>query len=293
MTTFAKGHGTENDFVLLDDPDGSIDLTPELIRRLADRRAGLGADGVIRVVRSAAVGQDASAEWFMDYWNSDGSAAEMCGNGSRVFVAHLLRRGWAQLEDGEELRIGTRGGVMPVRRRGELFTIDLGSWKVSGGAPAVAAGSDVKVTFPGMPPLPGLSVSLSNPHVVVALPDVATLEALDLTVAPIVEPAPPNGTNVEIVVPLHDQSVLSDLGHLKMRVHERGSGETRSCGTGTVAAALAARAWGGNLAPDHWRIDVPGGTLYVDAEGTASEGDSAKLSGPAVIVADGSLVESA
>ena len=290
MTTFAKGHGTENDFVLLDDPDGGIDLTPELIRRLADRRAGLGADGVIRVVRSAAAGQDPSAEWFMDYWNSDGSAAEMCGNGIRVFVAHLLRRGWVQLEDGEAVHIATRGGVMPVRRRGDLFTADLGAWKVAGGPPAVAAGSDVKVTLPGLPPLPGLSVTLSNPHVVVALPDVETLEALDLSVPPIVDPAPPNGTNVEIVVPLHDQSVRADLGHLRMRVHERGSGETRSCGTGTVAAALAARAWGGDLAPDHWRVDVPGGTLYVDAEGTVSEGDSAKLSGPAVIVADGELV---
>ncbi|GAA3639996.1 diaminopimelate epimerase [Kineosporia mesophila] len=290
MTTFAKGHGTENDFVLLDDPDGRLDLTPELIRHLSDRRAGLGADGVIRVVRSAAAGQDAAGEWFMDYWNSDGSAAEMCGNGSRVFVAHLLRRGWITLDEGDEVLITTRGGVMPVKRRGDLFTIDLGAWRVAGGPAAVAAGSDVKVTFPGMPPLPGLSIALSNPHVVVALPDVEILEALDLTVAPIVEPAPPNGTNVEIVVPLHDQSVRSELGHLKMRVHERGSGETRSCGTGTVAAALAARAWGANLAPDHWRIDVLGGTLYVDTEGTASEGDSAKLSGPAVIVAEGELV---
>jgi diaminopimelate epimerase len=294
VTTFVKGHGTENDFVLLDDPDGRVDLTPELIRHLADRRAGVGADGVIRVVRSAAVGQssaDAGAEWFMDYWNSDGSAAEMCGNGIRVFVAHLLRRGWVQLEDGEEVPIATRGGVVPVRRRGDLFTADLGEWRVAGGPAAIASGGDVKVTFPGMPPLPGLSVALSNPHVVVVLPDVEMLESLDLTVPPIVEPAPPNGTNVEIVVPLHDQSVLAELGHLKMRVHERGSGETRSCGTGTVAAALAARAWGGNLAPDHWRVDVPGGTLYVDAEGTSSEGDSALLSGSAVIVAEGELVE--
>ncbi|MBT0769280.1 diaminopimelate epimerase [Kineosporia sp. J2-2] len=293
MTTFVKGHGTENDFVLLDDPDGRIDLTPELIRHLADRRAGLGADGVIRVVRSAAAGQDARAEWFMDYWNSDGSAAEMCGNGSRVFVAHLLRRGWIELDDDTEVLIATRGGVMPVRRRGDLYSIDLGGWQVEGGPAAIASGGDVKVTFPGMPPLPGLSIALSNPHVVVVLPDVATLEALDLTTPPVVEPAPPNGTNVEIVVPLHDQSIRADLGHLRMRVHERGSGETRSCGTGTVAAALAARAWGGNLAPDHWRVDVPGGTLYVDAQGTASEGDSAQLSGPAVIVAEGELIEPA
>ena len=295
---FTKGHGTENDFVLLDDPDGQLDLSAQLVRQLADRRAGIGGDGVIRVVRTAHRGDSSSSEgadasgtevpeWFMDYWNADGSAAEMCGNGVRVFVTHLIRRGWIDLPDGGEQVIATRNGVKSVRRRGDVIGADLGPWRVVGGAAAVAAGGDVKVSLPGMPVLPGLSVELGNPHVVVMLPDVETLAAIDLSVPPLVDPVPVNGTNVELVVPMHNQQVLGELGHLQMRVHERGSGETRSCGTGAIAAALAARAFGGESAPDHWRIDVLGGTLQVSAQGTATEGRVAALSGPAVIVAEG------
>jgi diaminopimelate epimerase len=289
---FTKGHGTENDFVLIDDPDGGFELTPEVIRELTDRHAGLGADGVIRVVRTAAAlpqyeGVDAAPEWFMDYWNADGSEAEMCGNGVRVFVTHLIRRGWMDLPDGGEQAIATRGGVKAVRRQGDRISADLGPWRVVGGPAAVAAGGDVKVALAGLPVLPGLSIELGNPHVVVVLPDVETLAAVDLTVPPVVDPVPVNGTNVELVVPMHDQQVLGELGHLRMRVHERGVGETRSCGTGVVAAALAARAFGGPSAPDHWRVDVPGGTLQVSAQGTATEGTVAGLVGPAVIVAEG------
>jgi diaminopimelate epimerase len=292
--TYTKGHGTENDFVLLDDPDGDFDLTPELIRTLADRRAGLGADGVIRVVRTAAAlpqyeGDDVP-EWFMDYWNADGSAAEMCGNGVRVFITHLVRRGWMDLPDGGGQVIATRSGATAIRRQGELISADLGPWRVVGGPAAVAAGGDVTVSLPGLPLLPGLSVELGNPHVVVVIPDVETLAALDLTVAPLVDPVPVNGTNVEFVVPLHNQQLRGELGHLRMRVHERGSGETRSCGTGAVAAALAARAFGGEAAPDHWRIDVLGGTLQVSVQGTATEGTVAALAGPAVIVAEGTFL---
>jgi diaminopimelate epimerase len=301
--TFAKGHGTENDFVLLDDPDGEIELSAALVRQLCERRSGIGADGLIRVVRTArltdsvlphyedGVEADAFPEWFMDYWNCDGSPAEMCGNGIRVFVAYLLRRGWIDLADGAEVPVATRSGTKLVRREGEHFSADLGPWHLVGGSAAIATGGDVKVLLPGLPVLPGLSVELGNPHVVVVLPDVETLAAVDLSVAPVVEPTPVNGTNVELVVPLHDQRGGAELGHLRMRVHERGSGETRSCGTGAVAAALAARAWGGALAPERWRIDVPGGTLYVDTAGTVTAGEIGRLAGPAVIVAEGQLVE--
>jgi diaminopimelate epimerase len=134
-------------------------------------------------------------------------------------------------------------------------------------------------------------VPLSHPHVVVVLPDVATLDAVDLSVPPVVDPAPAGGVNVELVVPLHDAQVKGELGHLRMRVHERGVGETRSCGTGAVAAALAVRALGGPQAPDRWRVDVPGGTLQVTAAGSTVEGESAELAGPAVIVAEGTLIE--
>jgi diaminopimelate epimerase len=110
----------------------------------------------------------------------------------------------------------------------------------------------------------------------VALPEAVDLNSLDLTVAPVVNPAPPQGTNVEFVRP-------HGLGHLSMRVHERGVGETRSCGTGACAAALATRFWAGEGAPDVWTVDVPGGRLRV----TALPGQQVELAGPAALVADG------
>jgi diaminopimelate epimerase len=94
---FVKGHGTRNDFVLLPDPDGALELTADLVARLCDRRAGVGADGVLRVVRSAADADAAAmagrAAWFMDYRNADGSVAETCGNGLRVFGRYLVDTG--------------------------------------------------------------------------------------------------------------------------------------------------------------------------------------------------------
>jgi diaminopimelate epimerase len=282
--TFTKGHGTENDFVLVPDLDGTLDLTAEQVRRLADRHAGIGGDGVIRVVRTKACAevsdQAAEAEWFMDYRNADGSPAEMCGNGVRVFVAYLLREGL--VPDGMgELGVATRGGTKTVRWDGGQLAVDLGVWRMVEGQPALAAGGDATVSVAGLADqLPGLSFDLGNPHTVVLLPTEGELAQADLSRAPVVEPVPPHGTNVELVVPLAP-------GHLTMRVHERGVGETRSCGTGAAAAALAARAWalaGGGEPVDDWRVDVLGGTVRVRVLG-----DHVELSGPAVLVADGTF----
>lgn len=292
---FAKGHGTENDFVLVLDPDGDLDLDPATVARLCDRRAGLGGDGLIRVVRSDALADGAAhsgeATWFMDYSNSDGSPAEMCGNGIRVFVHYLVHEHLVDLADGESLRVGTRAGVKTVRRDGDGYAADLGAWRVVGGADAAAAGSDARVTFRAGDralALPGLGIDVGNPHVVVALPGADLLAAADLTTGPTVDPVPVNGINVELVVPRHDR--VAGAGHLTMRVHERGSGETRSCGTGAAAAALAARVWGGPQAPDVWTVDVPGGRLRVSApEGTSLDGPAVELAGPAVLVAHGVL----
>jgi diaminopimelate epimerase len=289
----AKGHGTENDFVLVPDPDGRLVLDPDLVSALCDRRAGLGGDGVLRVVRAAAdpeaAAQADQAEWFMDYRNADGSAAQICGNGLRVFVAYLERRGWADLSDGVGVRIATRAGVKTVRRDGTLLAADLGPWFVPGGRDAVVEGRDALVEVDGEPvSLPGLSIDVGNPHVVVALPDVERLMAADLSRAPAVDPAPEHGTNVELVVP---GPVGPDGAHLAMRVHERGVGETRSCGTGAVAAALAARVWAGQAAPSTWWVAVPGGRLRVTVPDDAGliEGVSAELAGTAVIVAEAVL----
>jgi diaminopimelate epimerase len=304
---FAKGHGTENDFVLVPDPGGELELGAGQVAALCDRRAGIGGDGLIRAVRvdaleagrrllvAAAVGDpatgqgSAAVEWFMDYRNGDGSVAEMCGNGLRVFVAYLEHLGFVRLADGDELAVGTRAGVKRVRREGRWLCADLGPWQVVGGAAAAAAGADTTVWVRSEPPaLPGLSIDVGNPHVVLALPDLDRLAGADLSVPPRVEPVPVNGTNVELVVPMHGATAA--IGHLTLRVHERGVGETRSCGTGAVAAALAARVWAGVQAPQMWDVDVPGGRLRVTVPtGDPLRGDSVELAGPAVIVAEGTL----
>ncbi|MDD9205776.1 diaminopimelate epimerase, partial [Georgenia sp. 10Sc9-8] len=185
--TLTKGHGTENDFVLVPDPDGALDLDAATVAHLCDRRAGIGADGLIRVVRSAALAEGKAAlregaEWFMDYRNADGSAAEMCGNGIRVFVDYLRRRGLVDLDEGATVPVGTRGGVRPVTFAGGLYTVDMGRWSFPGGQQALDQGYDVAVQVAGLEEQrAGLRVAMPNPHTVVALPDVAELAAADLT----------------------------------------------------------------------------------------------------------------
>ena len=251
---FLKGHGTENDFVVLPD---APPLEPELVRALCDRRAGIGADGVLRVDRR-------DGRFFMDYRNADGSVAEMCGNGIRVYARYLVDAGLA--EPGT-LPIGTRAGerVVQVPPTGDV-TVEMG-------APTAL---DVSPTVEGRP---GTAVSMGNPHVVVELPDLAALGALDLSRPPDVRPPLPDGQNVEFVVRRGPRL-------LAMRVHERGSGETRSCGTGVCAAVVAAVAWSDGAGLDEpWTVDVPGGRLSV----TWLSAGPVLLSGPAVLLASGEV----
>ena len=287
---FTKGHGTENDFVLVPDPDGRVDLDAGLVARICDRRGGLGADGLIRVVRTTSLADvpDDGTEWFMDYRNADGSLAEMCGNGVRVFVAYLLREGLVARDALDRgLAVGTRGGVKHVRSQGEWLAVDMGPWQVLGGERAIQRGHDALVHVAGLHVArPGLSLDLGNPHTVVALSGDDELAAVDLSRQPTVEPVPTYGTNVELVVPLDTEDAgEGPIGRLRMRVHERGVGETRSCGTGACAAALAMRAWAGEGAPRTWRVDVAGGTVGV----RVLPGGTVELAGPAVLVADGRI----
>ncbi|MBX3194981.1 MAG: diaminopimelate epimerase [Microbacteriaceae bacterium] len=278
-----KGHGTGNDFVLFADPEGELAPGADELARLADRRFGVGGDGTIRAVRSAhlpegaaALAEDAGTEWFMDYRNADGSPAEMCGNGIRVYVDYLIREGLLELAVGETVPIGTRAGVRPVTRLADGYEVDLGAYTVADGDVTVAAdGLDVD--------RPGLGVDVGNPHIVVALADEDELTDLDLRRAPGLSPAPAEGANVEFVVPA-DPLVEAGTGRIRMRVHERGVGETLSCGTGAAAAALATREWAGDGAPDAWRVSVPGGELGV----RISDGH-VLLSGPAELVFDADI----
>ena len=282
---FTKGHGTGNDFVVISDPDGELDLTDDQVAALCDRHIGIGADGLLRVVRSEripegerALAEEPAAEWFMDYRNADGSTAEMCGNGVRVFARFLLDSGLAELEPGSTLPIGTRAGVRDVTRSATGFQVDMGRWRSDDGEPTVR-GRGLSVARPG------LGIDVGNPHVVVALASDEELDQLDLTVHPIVDPVPEHGANIEFVVP-RDPLVVDGVGHVRMRVFERGVGETLSCGTGVVATALAVREWAGEGAPHQWRVDVPGGTLSVRMFPT-EEGEHVALSGPAVLVYTG------
>ena len=266
---FLKGHGTENDFVLLPDAEGVLELTPARVRRLADRRAGIGADGVIRVVPTAAVAEVADqardARWFMDYYNADGSVAEMCGNGARVFAHYLVDEG---LEEFGEFFIATRGGPKAVQvLEHEPVTVDMGPCTA-----LVPNEVDVQVdgTF-----YRGTALSMGNPHVVVPVADLA--DAGSLLQAPLVQPSSafPAGVNVEFVLG-------RGPGRIAMRVFERGVGETRSCGTGACAAAVAAAQWWSSERLDH-QVEVPGGVLHVRQSPTGS----VLLSGPTEFVAEG------
>jgi diaminopimelate epimerase len=268
---FLKGHGTENDFLLLPDPDGTVhrDLDASLVERLCDRRAGIGADGVLRVVRAEACDDPASvaargeAGWFMDYRNSDGSVSEMCGNGVRVFGRYLVEH--EGVDPTRPLRVGTRAGTKVLTFSGTDVSVDMG-------APEVLGETKVGV---GDRSWPALHVSMGNPHAVVFVD--ALEDAGPLLAPPVHDPDEyPSGVNVEFVVRRGER-------HVAMRVHERGSGETRSCGTGAcavmVATALADGAGGGAT----YRVDVPGGRLDV----AWTEQDRVVLTGPAVIVASG------
>ncbi len=267
---FLKGHGTENDFVLLPDHDGSVhgELDPARVVALCDRRAGIGGDGVLRVIRSSALdpSQADGAEWYMDYRNSDGSPSEMCGNGIRLFARHLVDDGLA--DPGAPIPVATRDGIKFLTVDGDVVTADMGNPKVLG--ETMVAVDDRS--------WPARHLDLGNPHAVAFVDDLA--DAGPLLEPPVHDAAVyPQGVNVEFVVRRGER-------HVAMRVHERGSGETRSCGTGAcaamVAAALADEARPG--AEDvAYRVDVPGGTLTV----TWTADDRILLAGPAVVVARG------
>jgi diaminopimelate epimerase len=254
------GHGTENDFVLVFDPENKVEITSEQVQAICNRKTGIGCDGFIRI------GKD-SGKWFMDYRNSDGSVAEMCGNGIRVMAKYLTAKGH---QAAGIFPINTRDGMkyLSVPETGDI-TVNMGQIReVFGEISATANGRTWT----------GFNIDMGNPHAVVFVDDIS--EVGDLLTAPIVEPADeyPDGVNVEFVEFLPD-------GELKMRVHERGVGETKSCGTGTCAVALAASLKKGKRLPANWIINPPGGRLSVEIDSHSN----AILTGPAVLIEDHDL----
>lgn len=250
---FWKGHGTGNDFVVLSDAEGQLDLTDALVLALCDRRTGIGADGVLRVVNSDRVTDELvtpGATWFMDHRNADGSRPEMCGNGIRLFARHLLTQG--DVLPGT-VSIATRAGLKQVEVTDRGVTVDMGPAVI--GDPVLV--DDAVATL----------VDMGNPHAVLPVASVDALgelhpDRLDL--------------NVEYVE-------RAGPAHLRMRVHERGVGETLSCGTGACAAVVADSLAGGADRGTPVRMDVPGGTLTI----TWREDGHVLLEGPAVMVAEG------
>jgi len=260
---FVKGHGTGNDFVLLPDLDGTVhgDMEPDVVRLLCDRRAGIGGDGMLRVLRGDV---DGGAEWFMDYRNADGSVSEMCGNGIRVFARYLAAAGL--VDPAKPLSVDTRDGVK------RIVFCDDGEISVDMGAPSV--GPRVHVSVDGHA-LEATAVDMGNPHAVAfveSLADAGTLEASPLYAAEDF----PDGVNVELVIRRGDHS-------LAMRVFERGVGETGSCGTGACAAAVAAQLPSDGGPGTTYTVEVLGGTLTVTWDATGH----VQLKGPAVLVAEG------
>ena len=252
------GHGTHNDFLLFFDPEDTLEITSTQVENLCGKESGFDTDGIIRIIK----GDD--GKWFMDYRNADGSIAEMCGNGIRVMARYLVSRGHQR--EGI-FAIDTRAGIKHLRVPAE-DDISVNMGKVYDESEAITATVNGS-TFSGF------NINVGNPHAVVFTDDLSQLGSLEI--APSVSPADsyPEGVNVEFVeiMPNHEA---------KMRVHERGSGETQSCGTGTCAVALAATMKSGEPLPSRWVIYPPGGRLVVDIDGHSN----ATLTGPAVILED-------
>jgi diaminopimelate epimerase len=251
------GHGTHNDFVLVFDPSDEHSITTSQTAAICDRENGIGADGLIRIIKR-------NEKWFMDYRNADGSIAEMCGNGIRVMARYLVERGH---QPEGIFAIDTRDGVKHLRvPLTDDISVNMG--QASDEGESITAATNGKIWN-------GYNISVGNPHAVVFVDDINDVGLL--LEPPVVRPKDsyPEGVNVEFVQITSDNEIL-------MRVYERGSGETQSCGTGTCAVALAATIHSNKKLPATWIINPPGGRLEVSIDGHSN----ATLIGPAVLVKD-------
>jgi diaminopimelate epimerase len=275
---FAKYQGTGNDFILIEDLDDAVALTPSLVTAMCDRYRGIGGDGVIRVTKGR------EAPFGMDLWNADGGQAEMSGNGMRCLARFLLDRG---LFEGAELDVDTPAGVKRVAitlDRGEMIgaRVDMGPPGLTRAEIPMRGPADER--FVGEPfsdagpDYRAAAVSMGNPHLVlVGGPDPQTLDLP--RVGPPLEHHPdfPERVNVEFL--------RIEGGRIDMRVWERGVGETLACGTGACASVVAANLMG--LAGRRATVRSAGGDLDVEW----ADDDHVYLAGPATFVFEGEVSE--
>jgi diaminopimelate epimerase len=270
---FTKMHGLGNDFVVIDAINQMVDMTPELSRKLADRRFGIGCDQVLLVEAPRLPGTELHYRIF----NADGSEVEQCGNGARCFARFVRDQG---LTRSDELAVGTAAGIirLSVRPDGQI-SVDMGVPRLDPAdipfdAKRRAAAYDLGK---GCDAIRIGAVSIGNPH--------AVLRVDDIEQTPVEEIGPriehdrhfPNRVNVGFMQ-------IVDAGHIRLRVWERGVGETLACGTGACAAVVVGRIWG--ELDERVRVTLPGGELVIH---WAGEGKAVTMTGPAARVFDGDI----
>jgi diaminopimelate epimerase len=271
---FAKYQGTGNDFVMLADPRGELELTPSLVRRLCDRRFGIGADGVIRVAPSE------RAHFFMDYFNSDGSLSEMCGNGIRCLAVFARTEG---LTDEDVVEVDTRSGVKSVVVEGGVVRVNMGAPIFDPEAiPVVATGTDALHTKLQLDDevVEAAVLSMGNPHAVLFVEEAAGAPVTSLGPRLETHPAFPSKANIEFVA-------VDAPDRISLRVWERGARETLACGTGACAGAVAARLL--RDAEPRITASLRGGELELEWAGSLTDEQPVFMTGPAVEVFTGEL----
>lgn len=281
---FTKMHGAGNDFIVIDAIHQDIDFTPAQWQRLADRRFGIGADQILVVEKPRLPGCD----FRYRIYNNDGGEVEQCGNGARAFVKFVSEKG---LSSKDSIRVETMAGVIAPRLEPDgSITVDMGAPVLdpalvpfdANGLDGVAQGNDtlwpLDLALPGQTsPVLVSVVSMGNPHAVQVVEDV---DAQDLEVTgPRIEHHPrfPRRVNAGYMQ-------IVDRQHVKLRVFERGAGETLACGTGACAAAVAGILRG--LLDSPVRISARGGELSIAWQGP---GHPVLMTGPAVTVFEGTI----
>ncbi|WP_020653761.1 diaminopimelate epimerase [Massilia niastensis] len=278
--TFTKMHGAGNDFIVVDAINQQVELSPEQWRRLADRRFGIGADQILVVERPTEAGVDFRYRIF----NNDGGEVEQCGNGSRAFVRFVVDKG---LSRERSIRVQTMSGIISPRLEDDgSVTVDMGAPRLDpaevpfdntglGGWtegddtlwPVQVEGKNVFVSV----------VSMGNPHAVQVVDDVDT--------APVAQTGPAIESHARFPKRVNAGYMqVMDRHHIRLRVYERGAGETLACGTGACAAVVAGIRRG--LLDSPVRVSARGGELSI---AWAGEGQPVYLSGPAVTVFEGEI----